>query len=66
MNAKGLVINNKDVVNSPEFLNIAVTAQKWLPIYQVQERQLSDYLRYQKSNGFAILGLEQTANSKML
>lgn len=27
---------------------------------------LLKYLAYQKSNGFSILGLEQTANSKML
>ena len=35
MNAKALVIGNKAVVKSAEFESIAVTAQKWLPIYEV-------------------------------
>ncbi len=30
------------------------------------ERDLLDYLTYQKANGFKIVGIEQTANSKML
>ena len=46
MNAKALVINNKNVVKTAEFEGIAVTAQKWLPIYEVQERHLIEYLRY--------------------
>ena len=43
-----------------------MTAQKWLPIYEVWLMHLLQYLTYQKSNGYTILGLEQTANSKML
>ena len=46
MNAQALVIGNRLVVKSQEFESIAVTAQKWLPIYEVAERRLSDYLRY--------------------
>lgn len=66
MNAKGLVINTKQVVQTDEFRNIAVTAEKWLPIYEVREPDLLQYLRYQKSNGYSLIGLEQTANSKMI
>ena len=36
MNAKGLVIDNKEVVKTDEFKTIAVTAEKWLPIYEVK------------------------------
>lgn len=43
-----------------------MTSEKWLPIYEVKEKNLLSYLQYQKSNGYVILGLEQTANSKML
>jgi hypothetical protein len=43
-----------------------VTSEKYIPINQVIERDLLDYLTYQKSNGFKIVGIEQTANSKML
>jgi tRNA G18 (ribose-2'-O)-methylase SpoU len=66
MNASSLIIPNSQVVTSEEFKGVSVTAEKWLPIYQVLEKDLLDYLAYQKSNGYKILGLEQTANSKML
>lgn len=66
MNAQALVIGNKLVVKSTEFEGIAVTAQKWLPIYEVEVRHLTQYLRFQKTNGYSVIGLEQTANSTML
>lgn len=40
MNAKGLAVNNGSIVKLDEFKTIAVTAEKWLPIYEVQERHL--------------------------
>jgi tRNA guanosine-2'-O-methyltransferase len=66
MNVKSLIVNNKDVVKTEEFKSIAVTAHKWLPIYEVRVPHLLDYLKFQKENGYQLLGLEQTANSKML
>ena len=46
MNAKALVLDNKDVINSEEFRQIAVTAQKWLPIYEIKVNLLLNYLTY--------------------
>jgi tRNA G18 (ribose-2'-O)-methylase SpoU len=66
MNASSLIINNSSVCQLEEFKGISVTSEKWLPIYEVKERDLLDYLSYQKSNGYQIVGIEQTANSKML
>ena len=66
MNVKSLIINNKDIVKTEEFKSIAVTAHQWLPIYEVRVPHLLDYLKFQKENGYQLLGLEQTANSKML
>ena len=66
MNASSLIIPNSDIVKLEEFKGVAVTAEKWIPMYQVLEKDLLDYLAFQKSNGYKILGLEQTANSKML
>lgn len=57
-NASSLVINNNRYLASDEFKSIAVTSEKWLPIYQVVEKDLLNYLYYQKSNGYKILGLE--------
>ena len=66
MNASSLIINNRSICETEEFKGVSVTSEKWLPIYEVQEKDLHSYLVYQKSNGYKILGLEQTANSKML
>ena len=66
MNASTLVINNRAVCDSDEFKSISVTSEKWVPMVEVQEKDLYNYLEFQKSNGYKILGLEQTANSKML
>ena len=46
MNASSLVINNKCYLQSDEFKAISVTSEKWLPIYQVSEKDLMDYLGY--------------------
>mmetsp|Transcript_15937 Transcript_15937/g.26856 ORF Transcript_15937/g.26856 Transcript_15937/m.26856 type:complete len:256 (-) Transcript_15937:15-782(-) len=66
MNAQALVISNSAVTKSEEFKSIAVTAEKWLPIYEVREENLAKYLEFQKQNGYTILGLEQTADSQMI
>ena len=66
MNASCLVINNRSVCDTDEFKGVSVTSEKWLPMYEVQEKDLYNYLLFQKSNGYKILGLEQTANSRML
>ena len=46
MNVKSLTINNKAVVKTDEFRSIAVTADKWLPIYEVRVPHLLDYLKF--------------------
>jgi len=66
MNASSLIIDKADITELEEFKGISVTSEKWLPIYEVREKDLLNYLQYQKSNGYTILGIEQTANSKML
>ena len=66
MNASSLIINNRSVCDLDEFKGVSVTSEKWLPIYEVQEKDLYSWLEFQKSKGYVILGLEQTANSKML
>lgn len=42
---------------------ISVTAEKWVPIVEVPVESLKMFLEKKKRQGFAILGLEQTANS---
>ena len=46
MNASSLVINNRAVCETDEFKGVSVTSEKWLPIYEVQEKDLYQYLLY--------------------
>lgn len=46
MNASSLLVDNGAVVKNDEFKAVAVTSEKWLPIYQVQEQDLLEYLAY--------------------
>ena len=66
MNAECLVIGNKTVCETDEFRCVSVTSEKWLPIHEVQEKDLLSYILLLKSRGYTLLGLEQTANSRLL
>lgn len=46
MNASALIINNKSVIETDEFRGVAVTSEKWLPIYEVIEKDLMKYLEF--------------------
>jgi hypothetical protein len=41
MNASALVINNKSIAETDEFRGVSVTSEKWLPIYEVLEKDLA-------------------------
>ena len=66
MNCKSLIVNNKEIIRAAEFKDIAISSEDWLPIYEVKETNLLNYLKFQKQNGFTLLGLEQTANSHII
>lgn len=78
-NATALVLANKKVEATPQFADISVTAEKWLPILevfhsiciflrsiQVPEFELAQFLEEKKTEGWTLLGVEQTANSASL
>lgn len=44
MNASCLVINNRAVCDTEEFKGVSVTSEKWLPMYEVPEKDLFNYL----------------------
>ncbi|EPS74159.1 hypothetical protein M569_00600, partial [Genlisea aurea] len=48
------------------FMLLFVTAEKWIPILEVPVGSLSAFLEKKKREGFAVVGLEQTANSTSL
>ncbi|KAI3453453.1 hypothetical protein Pfo_010116 [Paulownia fortunei] len=61
--AAGLAIANKNILNDKQFQLISVTAEKWVPVVEVPVGSIKIFLEKKKQEGFAILGLEQTANS---
>jgi tRNA G18 (ribose-2'-O)-methylase SpoU len=64
--AQKLLIPNKALMTNPLWQQISVTAEKWVPVEEVTEEMLPQYLRQKKLEGFKILGLEQTSTSKCL
>ncbi len=40
-----------------------MTAECWVPIVEVSEAGLPNFLEHKKKGGFFLIGLEQTANS---
>jgi tRNA G18 (ribose-2'-O)-methylase SpoU len=65
-NAELLVVNNLRVKNDPNFLATCVSAEKWMPMHQVREPELEEYLLLKKSQGYALIGIEQATNSTSL
>ncbi|KAI0221145.1 putative methyltransferase TARBP1 [Lamellibrachia satsuma] len=60
------VIANLMYVADKMFQSLSVTAHKWLPIREVKEHALKEYLQHMKGEGYTLVGVEQTAHSKCL
>lgn len=63
---QGLVVGDMSVVKSSDFLNIAVSSSQWLPIVEVKEQNLKEYLWMKKREGYRVIGVEQTDSSQSL
>lgn len=61
--AASLIIADASIIQDKQFQLISVTAEKWIPIQEVPELNLKEFLKAKKREGYSILGLEQTANS---
>ncbi|XP_078085623.1 tRNA (guanosine(18)-2'-O)-methyltransferase TARBP1 isoform X2 [Mustelus asterias] len=64
--ASALVVNNVHCVNDKQFQALSVSAEQWLPVIEVRPTQLVEYLQRKKTEGYTIIGVEQTANSHNL
>jgi len=56
-------VANKKIEQDGLFQQISVTAEKWIPLIEVPETELAQYLLTKKEEGYALLGIEQTSNS---
>jgi len=65
-NAKCLVVPKKSVLRDPSFKAIAVTADRWLPITEVEASSLPAYVQARRREGYQCVGVEQSATSVQL
>lgn len=61
--ASKLIIPSMAILQDKQFQEISVSADHWLPMEEVTDTQLTDYLLAQKRNGYTLVGLEQTSTS---
>ncbi|XP_055083217.1 probable methyltransferase TARBP1 [Periophthalmus magnuspinnatus] len=64
--ASALVLDSLRHVNDKQFQALSVTSERWLPLLEVKPLELTDFLQLKKSDGYCIVGVEQTANSHSL
>ncbi|ANB13042.1 Trm3p [Sugiyamaella lignohabitans] len=61
-----LCLNDISVLKHPQFKNVAVSADRWMPMKEVKEGAIVSYLQEMKRQGYTLIGLEQTDNSVQL
>lgn len=61
-----LTVQDLRVKNHPQFKNVAVTADKWMPIIEISIDGIIEYMRARKKEGYTLIGLEQTDKSVKL
>lgn len=61
-----LTVQDLRVRNHPQFKNVAVTADKWMPMAEVPVDSISDFMKSKKKEGYTLIGLEQTDKSVQL
>ncbi|KAK5882283.1 hypothetical protein CesoFtcFv8_020885 [Champsocephalus esox] len=64
--ASTLVLDNLRHVSDKNFQALSVSSELWLPLLEVKPLELTDFLQVKKSEGYCIVGVEQTANSQSL
>ncbi|XP_054957106.2 probable methyltransferase TARBP1 isoform X3 [Pan paniscus] len=61
--ASVLVVGSLQCISDKQFQHLSVSAEQWLPLVEVKPPQLIDYLQQKKTEGYTIIGVEQTARS---
>ncbi|XP_056252334.1 probable methyltransferase TARBP1 [Seriola aureovittata] len=64
--ASALVLDSLRHVGDKHFQSLSVSSELWLPLLEVKPVELADFLQVKKSEGYCIVGVEQTANSQSL
>lgn len=61
-----LTVQDIRVKQHPQFKNVAVTADKWMPMKEVPVANITDFMKEKKKEGYTLIGLEQTDRSVKL
>lgn len=61
-----ITLHDMKVKEHPQFKNVAVTADHWMPMTEVRPEHIVKYLREKKAEGYTLMGLEQTNKSVVL
>lgn len=61
-----ITLHDMKVKEHPQFKNVAVTADHWMPMTEVKPTEIVKYLREKKADGYTLMGLEQTDKSVVL
>ncbi|EDO17837.1 hypothetical protein Kpol_1043p27 [Vanderwaltozyma polyspora DSM 70294] len=61
-----LTVQDIRVKNHPQFKNVAVTADRWMPMEEVPIDGIIEFMRAKKKEGYTLIGLEQTDKSIQL
>lgn len=64
--ASQLVIPSKLLLQDKVYQQLCVTADRWVPMVEVPESSLKEYLLKKKEEGYSLIGAEQTADSVAL
>lgn len=61
-----LVIPNKKILLDEQYKAVSVSAEQHLPISEVKEEYLMNYLHLKRMQGYQLVALEQTSQSKQI
>lgn len=66
LGAELLCLNEMSVCERHDFKSVAMTADQWMPMMEVKEEEILEFMRLKKMEGYILIGLEQTDNSIQL
>jgi tRNA guanosine-2'-O-methyltransferase len=61
-----MTVDDMRVTKHPQFKNVAVTADYWMPMTEVNIDNIADFMKEKKKEGYTLIGLEQTDKSIVL
>jgi tRNA G18 (ribose-2'-O)-methylase SpoU len=62
-NLREMVVQDLGVCQTQQFTTASVTAERWVPMREVKESQLPQYLEEKRREGYTLFGVEQTSDS---